>query len=120
MVKITHNNNRHDFHGYVSEYITIGAVANRQKMMILAYISTHQHQDNGKKLKLFQKYGATSNTAQTHQKLQIRPEYEVVHVFWCNSHASGKFNLVVLEAWPEKVVPSSIRRCTILLLNCQY
>ena len=46
MVKITHNTNRHYFHGYVSEYITIGAVANRQKMMILAYISTHQHPDN--------------------------------------------------------------------------
>ena len=30
------------------------------------------------------------------------------------------FNLVVLEAWPEKVVLSSIRRCSILLLNCQY
>ena len=29
------------------------------------------------------------------------------------------FNLVVLEAWPEKVVLSSIRRCSNLLLNCQ-
>ena len=81
MVKITHNNNRHDFHGYVSEYITIGAVANRQKMMILAYISTHQHPDNIEILKLFRKYGATSNTLQTHQELQIRPKYEVLHVF---------------------------------------
>ena len=80
MVKITHNTNRHDFHGYVSEYITIGAVANQQKMWILGYISTHQHQDNGKKLKLFQKYGATSNTAQTHQKLQIRHESDIFHV----------------------------------------
>ena len=41
MVKIIHNTNRHDFHGYVSEYITIGVVANRQKMRILAYIPTH-------------------------------------------------------------------------------
>ena len=81
MVKITHNNNRHDFHGYVSEYIVIGVVTNRQKMRILAYISTHQHPDNIEILKLFRKYGATSNTLQTHPELQIRPKYEVLHVF---------------------------------------
>ena len=90
MVQIIYNNNRHDFPGYMSVYIVIGAVANQQKMWILGDISTHQHQDNSKKLKLFQKCGATSNTAQTHQKLHIRPEYEVVHVFWCNSHARGE------------------------------
>ena len=81
MVKITHNNNRHDFHGYGSEYIAIGAVANRQKMMILAFISTHQHPDNIEILTLFRKYGATSNTPQTHQKLEMRPESDIYHVF---------------------------------------
>ena len=53
MTKIIVNNNSHDFPGYMSVYIVIGAVANQQKMSILGDISTHQHQDNGKKTQTF-------------------------------------------------------------------
>ena len=64
MVKIMYNNNRHDFPGYMSVYIMIGAVANQQKMWILGDISTHQHQDNGK----------NSNFSRSTVQLQTHPK----------------------------------------------